>query len=69
MSILYPNKDNQKTTVDIMGNSKFISLTFFSNNGKFGTKKLLDRYRLTPERLLKVLQAYEENEIKELKEK
>lgn len=66
MSLLYKPKQDRITTCEIKQEDGNIVLDFSSNCGKFGTDEMLDRYRLTPERLLQILQDrddYSEDEL------
>lgn len=57
MSLLYKRKEDQSTEVRFkqLENGK-ITLEFSADCGKFGTDELLDGYKLSPERLLQILQ-------------
>ena len=66
MSLLYKPKEEQTTTCEIKQEDGKIVLDFYSDCGKFGTDEMLDGYKLTPERLLQILQDrddYSENEL------
>tara|TARA_R110002167_G_scaffold70194_1_gene197658 strand:- start:584 stop:781 length:198 start_codon:yes stop_codon:yes gene_type:complete len=56
---LYKNKEDVTTTVVIKREEGKIELEFSADCGKFGTDEMLDAYSLTPERLLEVLQEYD----------
>ena len=53
------NKKDTTTTAHINNVYGVLELRFFSDCGKFGTEEILDEYKLTPERLLQILQEYE----------
>jgi len=55
-SNLYKPKEEQTTTCEIKQEDGKIVLDFYSDCGKFGTDEMLDGYKLTPERLLQILQ-------------
>jgi hypothetical protein len=62
MSLLYP--ENAPVEVDVLqviGEQK-ISLVFYCNGGKYGTKELLDGYDLSPKELLDILQNHFNNQ-------
>ena len=64
MSLLY--KDKTKVSVEIKQIEGRVELNFSSDCGKFGTDEMLDGYKLTPERLLQILQDrndYTEDEL------
>lgn len=71
---LYKDKKDQTVTLDITSESpaiafettEKISLEFSSDCGKFGTDEMLAGYKLTPERLLEVLHAFDEYTDEEL---
>ena len=66
MSLLYKPKEEQVTTCEIKQKDGKIVLYFYSDCGKFGTDEMLDSYKLTPERLLQILQDrddYSEDEL------
>ena len=66
MSLLYKTKEEQTTTCEIKQECGKIILEFYSDGGKFGTDEMLDGYKLTPERLLQILQDrddYSEDEL------
>lgn len=58
MSLLY--KDQKDTTTSLETNQRTeeepIILEFYSDSGKFGTHESLAGFKLTPERLLDILQ-------------
>lgn len=56
MSLLYKDKEDITTFVDIKNVDGVIKMLFSNNGGKFGTSEILDEYYLTPERLLEILQ-------------
>ena len=65
-SLIYKQKEQRKVTVEIKEEDNKIILDFWSDCGKFGTDEPLDFYKLTPERLLSILQErndYSEDEI------
>ena len=53
MSLLYKNKKDQTLTCNTYGK---VHIDFWKDCGKFGTDEMLDQYKLTPERLLQILQ-------------
>jgi hypothetical protein len=57
MSLLYKRPEDISTEVEFkqLENGK-ITLVFSADCGKFGAEELLDMYKLTPERLLQILQ-------------
>ena len=60
MSLLYKDKDKQTLTVQVEElENKTIDLTFWQDCGKFGASEIMDWYKLTPERLLFILQSFE----------
>ena len=64
--MIYKDILDQEVTVEIDKIDGILELDFYSDCGKFGTDELLDRYKLTPKRLLEILQNYEnykENEL------
>ena len=56
---LYKNKEDVITTVVIKREEGKIGLEFSADCGTFGADEMLDGYTLTPERLLEVLQEYD----------
>lgn len=65
-SLLYKPKEQRKVTTEIKIEDNKIIIHFWSDCGKFGTDEPLDFYKLTPERLLAILQErndYLEDEI------
>jgi len=56
MSLLYKPKEEQTKTCKIKHEDGKIVLEFYSDCGKFGTDEMLDSYKLTPDRLLQILQ-------------
>ena len=65
MSILYKSENEQTFKVEIKQETikDDVELLFWSDCGKFGTDEILDAYKLTPKRLLQILQ--ERNDIKD----
>jgi len=66
MSLLYKDKKDVEYKVNIKQIGNKIELEFEADCGKFGTSENLDRYFLTPERLLQILQDrddYSEDEL------
>lgn len=66
MSLLYKPKEEQTTTCEIKQEDGIIILDFYNDGGKFGIEECLDGYRLTPQRLLSILQSvdnYTEEEL------
>jgi hypothetical protein len=59
MSLLYKDKKDMTTFVEIENINGVVKLEFSSDCGKFGTDEILDEYTLTPERLLEILQEHE----------
>jgi hypothetical protein len=59
MSLLYKDKKDMTTFVEIENVNGVVKLEFSSDCGKFGTDEILDGYTLTPERLLEILQEHE----------
>ena len=57
MSLLYKDKKDITTFVEIENVNGVVKLEFSADCGKFGTYEMLDGYTLTPERLLEVLQS------------
>lgn len=55
---LYKPQDQIVVSVDIKQTDK-VELTFSSDCGKFGTDELLATFKLTPERLLDILNMFE----------
>jgi hypothetical protein len=60
MSLLYKSKEEQTTEVSIAITGKEIFFDFYSDCGKFGTDEPLAGYKLTPKRLLEILQERED---------
>jgi hypothetical protein len=56
MSLLYKDPKDVKTTCEIKQEDGKIVIGFWADCGKFWTDEMLDRYVLTPERLLQILQ-------------
>jgi hypothetical protein len=56
MSLLYKDKKDVEYKVIIKEIGGKVELEFEADCGKFGTTENLDRYFLTPERLLQILQ-------------
>lgn len=58
MSLLYKDKKDVIISLEILKRDTDdpIELTFSADCGKFGTDETLDRYTLTPKRLLQILQ-------------
>ena len=68
MGLLYKEKEDQTTTMETSLSKGKLRIEFFKDCGKFGTEETLDRYTLTAERLLEILQSqdleyYTEKEI------
>jgi len=66
MSLIYKNKENMTMHVDIENYNGIVKMEFSSDCGKFGTMEALAGYKLTPERLLSILQDrddYTEDEL------
>ena len=66
MSVLYKDKKDVEYRVNIKHIGDKVELEFEADCGKFGTSENLDRYFLTPERLLQILQDrddYSEDEL------
>ena len=59
MSLLYKDKKDTTTFVEIENINGVVKLEFSSDCGKFGNDEILDGYTLTPERLLEILQEHE----------
>jgi len=66
MSFLYKAKEEQTITCEIRQEDGNIILDFYSDCGKFGTDEMLDGYKLTPERLLQILQDRDDYSEEEL---
>lgn len=64
MSLLY--KLNPKLFVEIKQIDDKVELYFTSDGGKFGTIENIDSYKLTPERLLEILQKNNDYKDEEL---
>jgi hypothetical protein len=60
MSLLYKDRKDVITSVDIKEKDGKIILDFSADCGKFGTDEMLDGYTLTPKRLLEILQSRED---------
>lgn len=56
MSLIYKDKKDITTSVEVKLEDGKIGLEFYADCGKFGTDEQLDSYYLTPERLLEILQ-------------
>ena len=66
MGILYKDKEDQTMTVNVWIKDGVVQLDFWKDCGKFGADEMLDGYKLTPERLLSILQDrddYKEDEL------
>lgn len=66
MSLLYKDEKDVTYKVNIKQIGDKIEFEFESDCGKFGTSENLDRYFLTPKRLLQILQDrddYSEDEL------
>jgi hypothetical protein len=61
MSLLYKPKEEQtvEVEVEVLFNKKVV-FDFYSDCGKFGTDEALAGFKLTPERLLQILQERED---------
>jgi hypothetical protein len=59
MGILYKNKEDVTTSVDIVKKDGSVEFVFSSDCGKHGMEEMLDGYKLTPSRLLEILQSKE----------
>ena len=55
-SLLYKNPEDVITSVDIKQENGLVIFDFSADCGKHGTDEAIDGYKLTPERLLKILQ-------------
>ena len=67
MSLLYKKKEDQTVSLQVKTfPDKRVELFFTSDCGKHGTHEILDSYILTPERLLEVLQTFNEYNEEEL---
>jgi hypothetical protein len=60
MSVLYKKPEDVIYKVDIAIKEDEILLVFYSDCGKHGTFEMLDGYRLSPKRLLEILQKNED---------
>ena len=62
MSLLYKDKEDQIIELVINRETAFgnITMDFYSDCGKHGTSEALDSFKLTPERLLQILQERED---------
>lgn len=56
MSLLYKNVKDVKTICEITNEGGVMIIEFSADCGKFGADEILDVYKLTPERLLQILQ-------------
>ena len=56
VSLLYKPQKQQNTTVEIKQENGKVILDFYVDGGKHGTDEMLDGYKLTPARLLQILQ-------------
>jgi hypothetical protein len=68
MSLLYKDKKDMATFIEIENVNGVVKLEFSSGCGKFGTDEILDSYTLAPERILEILQEYENYTDEELKQ-
>lgn len=59
MGILYKNKEDVTTSVDIVKKDGSVEFLFSADCGKHGMDEMLDGYKLTPSRLLEILQSKE----------
>ena len=59
MSLLYKDRKDVITSVDIKQVDGKVVLDFSADCGKFGTDEMLDGYTLTPKRLLEILESSE----------
>lgn len=66
MSLLYIPKEEQTTSVEIKQEGGKVILDFYSDCGKFGMEEMLDGYKLSPDRLLEILQARDDYTEEEL---
>lgn len=67
MSLLYKDKDKQILTVQVEElEDKTIDLMFWKDCGKHGAHEIIDWYNLTPERLMFVLQSFDDYTEEEL---
>jgi hypothetical protein len=66
MSILYKDEKDQTLSVEIIQKDGKIEMEFTKDCGKFGMDEGIDFYRLTPERLLQILQDREDYTDEEL---
>ena len=64
--MIYKDILDQEVTVEIDKINGILELDFYSDCGKFGADELLDSYKLTPKRLLQILQKHEGYEESEL---
>lgn len=62
MSLLYKDKKDITTFVEFKEGDieNSVSINFYNDGGKFGTMESLDSFKLTPERLLQILQERED---------
>ena len=63
MSLLYKKEEDQTLMISIriLGNpTKYVDITFSQDAGKYGTIEIIDAYKLTPKRLLDILQDRED---------
>ena len=56
MSLLYKKQKEQTLTCNTFWKDGKVHIDFWKDCGKFGTDEMLDQYKLTPERLLQILQ-------------
>lgn len=62
-SMLYPNREDVKYSVDVKTSiDGKINLLFSCDGGKFGTDEILDEYNLSAKELLEILQNKEYTE-------
>lgn len=59
MSLIYKDKKDMTTFVEIENVNGVVKLEFSKDCGKFGTDEIIDSYNLTPERLLEILIEHE----------
>jgi hypothetical protein len=61
MSLLYKPKEEQTIKIEIETSKDYsIFLDFYSDCGKFGTDEYLAGYKLSPKRLLQIIQERED---------
>jgi len=58
--MIYKDILDQDVTVEIDKIDGVLEIDFYSDCGKFGTDEIIDGYKLTPKRLLEILQEHEE---------